>query len=440
MSYVPNPQWVVQSMLESMGLCTLEELFNDIPDALRLKRDLRLGEPQSELELRRDLNRLAAKNIDVDTYPCFLGAGAYDHYIPAVVEQLLLRSEFYTAYTPYQAEMSQGILQAIFEYQTMICSLTGMDVANASMYDGGSALAEACSLACEETRRRKILVADTVHPRYLQIARTYAMGGKMEIVPVPGQNGVVDTGRLASLIDDQTAAVAIQNPNFYGILEANLAQIAGAIHEHGGLLIMSVDPISLGILKPPADWGADVAVGEGQALGNPLSYGGPYLGFFATTRKLMRRTPGRLVGETVDHDGRRAFVLTLQAREQHIRREKSSSNICSNEALCALAAAIYLTVTGKEGLREVAARSHQVACYARQQLEQAGLKLKFDQPFFKEFAVKVKDPQAANRALLANGMLGGYDLGDALLLAFTEKRTRAEVDRLTSVLGGMGRE
>lgn len=440
MSYVPNPPWVVQQMLDSMGLGSIEDLFSDIPEELKLKRELNLPGPQSELELRRDLAKLAAKNMSVESCPCFLGAGAYDHYIPAVVEQMLMRSEFYTAYTPYQPEISQGILQAIFEYQTMICNLTGMDVANASLYDGGSAMAEACALACDVTRRKKVLVPDTVNPCYIEVARTYAIGGKMEIILVPGKDGVADADAIASMIDGQTAGVVVQNPNFYGNLEVGIEKIEKAIHASKGLLLMSVDPISLGILKPPADWGADVVTGEGQSLGNPLSFGGPYLGFFAATEKLMRKIPGRLVGETNDLEGKRAFVLTLQAREQHIRREKASSNICSNEALCALAATVYLTIVGREGLKEIAKRCHQLACYAKQQLEKAGLKLKFQQPFFKEFAVAISDPRAANAALLKEGIIGGCELDGALLLAFTEKRTCAEIDRLISVLGGMARE
>ncbi len=440
MNYVPNPPWVVREMLDTIGIKSMEDLFADIPEAVKLNRELNLPRPESEMELRRDLAALAARNLAADDRPCFLGAGAYDHYIPAVVEHLLLRSEFYTAYTPYQPELSQGILQSIFEYQTMIANLTGMDLANASMYDGGSALAEACALACDTTRRRKILLPETVHPAYRQVIQTYAMGGKMEIVPVPGDEGIADPEAVTSRIDKQTAAVVIQHPNFYGNLETELRRIEQAVHGAGGLLIMAVDPISLGLLKPPGEWGADIAVGEGQPLGNPLSFGGPYLGFFAATEKLMRRVPGRLVGETVDRDGNRAFVLTLQAREQHIRREKAGSNICSNEALCALAATIYLTVVGKEGLKEIARRCHGLACYARQQLEKAGLKLKYRKPFFKEFAVAIGDPQAANAALLKEGIIGGYELEGALLLAFTEKRTRAEIDRLVSVLGGIAHE
>lgn len=415
----------------------IDELFTDIPGELKLKSDLELGEPLSELELRKKMSELAAKNVTTGEYPCFLGAGAYDHYVPAVVEHVLSRSEFVTAYTPYQAELSQGVLQSIFEYQTMICSLTGMDVANASMFDGGSALAEACSLAVDATRRKRIIVTDTVNPQYLKVIRTYALGEKMEIVVVPGQDGITDADEVIRLIDRDTAAVVIQNPNFYGLLETDIERIEQAVHASKGLLIMSVDPISLGILKPPADLGADIAVGEGQALGNPLSFGGPYLGFFAVKKKLMRRVPGRLVGETKDLDGKRAFVLTLQAREQHIRREKASSNICSNEALCALAATVYLSVVGPKGLRAIATRCHELACYARERLVDAGYSLKYQQPFFKEFPVKVNDPAVVNGALLKQGIIGGFDLEDALLLTFTEKRTKSDIDRLVDVLKGV---
>ncbi len=440
MGYVPNPPWVAEQMLEAIGLNSFEDLFIDIPAGLKLSRELNLPPAQSELELRRDLKHLAAKNITVDEYPCFLGAGAYDHYIPAVVEQMLMRSEFYTAYTPYQPEISQGILQAIFEYQTMICNLTGMDLANASMYDGGSALAEACSLAGDVTGRKKILIAGTVNPCYVEVARTYSLGGKTEIILAPSQEGIVDVGRTIAMVDEQTAAVVVQYPNFYGNLESDLEKLGQAIHKRKGLFLMVVDPISLGILRPPAAWGADIAVGEGQSLGNPLNYGGPYLGFFATTKKLMRKMPGRLVGESVDLEGKRAFVLTLQTREQHIRRERATSNICSNEALCALAATIYLTIVGQKGLKEIGKRCHQLACYAQQQFMQAGLKLKYPQPFFKEFAIGINNPQAANEILLEKGIIGGLELDGALLLAFTEKRTCKEIDQLVSILGGMAHE
>ncbi len=437
MAYTPNPPGVIQEMLDSLGMEDIDELFIDIPRELQLDRELDLGEPLSELELRRKMSQLAGKNITTAAYPCFLGAGAYDHYVPAVVEHVLSRSEFVTAYTPYQAELSQGVLQSIFEYQSMICILTGMELSNASMFDGGSALAEACLLAADATRRKKVLVAGTINPRYLQVLHTYTHGKEINVVVIPERDGAFDADEMIKQIDKDTAAAVIQFPNFYGLLEPEIEKIETAIHTVKGLLIMAVDPISLGILKPPADWGADIAVGEGQPLGNPLSFGGPYLGFFAANKKLMRRVPGRLVGQTKDLDGKRAFVLTLQAREQHIRREKASSNICSNEALCALAAAVYLSLVGPEGLRAVATRCYELACYARDRLQEAGMSLKYQLPFFKEFPVRVGDPAAANRALLNQGIIGGYELGDALLFAFTEKRTKEEIDRLVDVLKGV---
>jgi len=422
-------------MLDSAGFSSMDELFADIPDAVKLKGELSLGPGRGEMEVGRELKALAARNLNTEDYPCFLGAGAYDHYIPAAIDQLLLRSEFYTAYTPYQPEISQGILQSIFEYQSMICLLTGMDVANASMYDGGSALAEACALACANAKGKKVLLPDTIHPEYLQVLKTYAISGRMEIVTVASEEGVCGQEQMLALIDKDTAAVVIQQPNFFGNLE-QVQNLAEAVHQNKGFLVMAVDPISLAVLKPPAELGADIVVGEGQALGNSLSFGGPYLGFFAASKKFLRKIPGRIVGQTTDLEGKRAFVLTLQAREQHIRREKASSNICSNEALNALAATIYLTLVGRAGLHAIATRCHQLAVYAARELEKAGLKLKYQQPFFREFAVLLDDPAGANRRLLENGIIGGYDLKDAMLLAFTEKRSKAEIDRLVAVLGG----
>ncbi len=436
MKYTPNPPWVVKDMLKTLGLNSFNDLFSDIKDELKIKEGLKLPAGMGEMELRRFMQDLAHRNISTEDYPCFLGAGAYDRYIPAAVEQLLLRSEFYTAYTPYQAEISQGLLQSIFEYQTMICKLTGMDVSNASMYDGGSALAEACSLACNSGKsRRKIIISDTVHPEYLEILKAYSLSERMEVVVIPGIDGTADIDAMVAGIDHQTAAAVIQQPNFYGILEDG-SKLEQAVHAHKGMFIMAVEPVSLAVLKSPGEWGADIAVGEGQALGISLSLGGPYLGFFAARKDLMRKIPGRIVGQTTDMNGNRSYVLTLQAREQHIRREKASSNICSNEALCALSASMYLTFIGEEGLREIALRSHQLALYAKEQLERVGLQLKYQKPYFMEFAVKVSDPAAANQKLLANGIIGGYQLEDALLLAFTEKRSRAEIDHLAAVLGG----
>ena len=436
MKYTPNPPLVVEEMLKTIGLDNLDDLFQDIRDELRIKQGLNLPSGMGEMELRLHMRELASRNRNTDDYPCFLGAGAYDHYIPAAVEQLLLRSEFYTAYTPYQPEISQGILQSIFEYQTMICKLTGLEVSNASLYDGGSALAEACNVASLNGKgRKKLVISDTVHPEYIDILKAYSLSGRWEVVLIPSRNGSADTEAMAKAIGDDTACAIIQQPNFFGILEDATA-VEEAAHKHKALFIMAVEPISLAVLKSPAEWGADIAVGEGQPLGNNLSFGGPYLGFMAAQKSLMRKIPGRIVGQTTDMDGKPAYVLTLQAREQHIRREKAGSNICSNQALCALAASMYLTFVGDRGLKEIARRCHSLAVYACRELQKAGLELKYDQPFFNEFALKISDPASANRKLLQNGIIVGYELTDALLLAFTEKRTKAEIDRLVTVLGG----
>lgn len=435
MRYTPNPPQVAEEMLKSIGFSSFEDLFADIPEEVKLKRELDLPPGLSEIEVRRELINKARRNITVDEYPCFLGAGAYDHFVPAVVDQILLRSEFYTAYTPYQPEISQGILQSIFEYQTMICNLTGLEVSNASMYDGGTALAEACQVAAS-SKAKKIVVPDTIHPENLSILKTYELSGKFYLEVVPGRNGFMDVEAMKEKIDKETAGVIVQQPNFYGLLEAGIEELAEKVHQNKGLLIMSVDPISLAILKSPAEYGADIAVGDGQVLGNSLSFGGPYLGFFAASEKLLRKIPGRIVGQSVDSEGKRAFVLTLQAREQHIRREKASSNICSNQALCALAATIYLSLIGPEGLKNIALRSHQMAVYAKNEFLKKGFQLKYEGPFFREFAVKMDNPGEMNRRLLANGIIGGYELKDAMLVAFTEKRTKAEIDKLIAVLGG----
>ena len=439
MAYTPNPKRVQDEMLQRIGLNSMEELFTDIPDDLKLKKPLALEQSHSEIELRRHLQVLANKNVNVDQYPCFLGAGAYDHFVPAVVDHILQRSEFYSSYTPYQPEISQGVLQAIFEYQTLICQLTGMEVSNASMYDAGTALAEACQMACDASKRSHILLADTVHPEYTEILNTYSISGKMKITSVAGQAGGADIEKTLTMIDRDTAAVVIQHPNFYGNLE-EISKLEAAIHQQKGLLIMIVDPISLGILKSPGQCSADIVVGEGQALGNGLNFGGPYLGFMASTKKYMRKLPGRIVGQTMDFEGRRAFVLTLQAREQHIRREQASSNICSNQALNALAASIYMAIVGAQGLKDIATRCHQLAVYACDEFQKKGFKLKYERPFFKEFALQVKDPRQINQMLLENGIIGGYELDDALLLAFTEKRTRAEIDKLVALIGGFGND
>lgn len=438
--YISNTPEQQQQMLHEIGAERIEDLFATIPKEVRLSRALDLPDGLSEMETIRRVQALAKDNVNTEDYTCFLGAGAYDHFIPSVVDHLLSRQEFYTAYTPYQPEISQGTLQAIFEYQSMICMLTGMDVANASMYDGASALAEAALMACGATRRSEVLVAKSVHPESREVLKTYARFQGVKVVEFGYKNGTVDIEDLESKLTADTAAVLVQTPNFFGIIE-DLSDIAQLAHDNKSLLVTSCDPISLALLKPPGEYGADIVVGEGQSLGNPLSYGGPYLGFFAATNKLLRRMPGRIVGQTVDKEGTRGFVLTIQTREQHIRREKATSNICSNQALNALAATIYMTAMGKQGLKQVAEQCAAKAQYAYQQLIKSGsFEPMFDAPFFKEFSVRYNgDVSELNNRLMNENIIGGYDLGkneadlkNGWLVAVTEKRTKNEIDLLVS--------
>lgn len=440
--YIPNTEADKKRMLDSIGVSSMSDLFSDIPDSLKLNRKLNIDEAMSEIEIARHMKKLTDKNKSVEELVCFLGAGAYDHYIPSVVKHLAMRSEFYTAYTPYQPEISQGTLQVIFEYQTMITNLTGMDVTNASMYDGPTATAEAAIMACENTRRKSIIVSKTVNPETRKVLKTYLTVRDIELIEVDMVDGVTDVEKLKSLVDKNTAGVIVQSPNFFGIIE-DVAEVEKTIHENKGNLIMYVDPISLGILKTPGELGADIVVGEGQSLGNRLNYGGPYLGFLAATSKLVRKLPGRIVGQSIDADGKRAFVLTLQAREQHIRRYKATSNICSNQGLNMVMAAIYMVTMGKKGLREVALQSTQKAHYAYNEMVKSGkFKPLFDKPFFKEFAVSSDiDANKVNKELLNKGILGGYELrkeynelNNGLLFCVTEKRTKEEIDKLVGAL------
>jgi glycine dehydrogenase subunit 1 len=442
--YLPMTDQDRKAMLNTIGVNHVDELFADIPEAIRFKGKLDIPEAMSEPELVRHMRRLAGQNLDFGRVVSFLGAGMYEHHIPSVVGHVIGRSEFYTAYTPYQPEISQGELQAIFEFQSMICELTGMEVANSSMYDGPTALAEAASMASAVSRKGKVLVSRTVHPEARSVLRTLAKGLGLEIVEVPHADGVTDVDRLDQLADAETAAIIVQTPNFFGNLE-DLSAIEPIAHRHKGLFVVSVNPLSLGILEPPASFGADVVVGDAQPLGIPVQFGGPSCGFFATTDKLMRRIPGRIVGQTTDEDGVRGFVLTLQAREQHIRREKATSNICSNQALNALAAAVYMSALGKQGMQDVANLNLQKAHYAyRQLLNVSRVEPLFEQPFFNEFAVKLpRSAKELQKVLLEKGILGGYDLskdypelGDAVLLAVTEVRTKAEIDELVSTVEG----
>jgi glycine dehydrogenase subunit 1 len=437
-SYISNTDADRQAMLQAMGKKSVDDLFAAIPQELQLKRTLDLPSAQSEMEAAQQVKSLANSNRSTDDLVCFLGAGAYDRYIPAVVDQLLIRQEFYTAYTPYQPEISQGTLQAVFEYQSMICALTGLDVSNASLYDGASALAEAMILSCKETGRKSVAVSRTVHPQGREVLRTYARFQGISVTEFGWKNGVVDMDGLKAALNADTACVIVQNPNFFGCVE-DLEQMAQAAHANGSLLVTSCEPISLALLKSPGEAGADIAVGEGQGMGNLLSFGGPYLGFIAARQKLLRKMPGRIVGQTVDAEGTRGFVLTVQTREQHIRREKATSNICSNEALNALAATIYLSAMGKEGLVQAANLSLQKAKYAYDRLVETGkFKPLWNAPFFGEFALTYKgSTDKLNRQLLAHNILGGYELEESYpelkngwLVAVTEKRTKEEIDAM----------
>jgi glycine dehydrogenase subunit 1 len=441
LSYVLNTPDDQRAMLEQIGVKSIEELFHSIPAELRLKRPLKVPPALTEIELTQHLQRLAHRNRPADKAVCFLGGGSYDHFIPAVVDAVAGRSEYYTAYTPYQAEASQGSLQAFFEYQTLLCQLTGMDVANASLYDGGSAVAEAVLMALTITGRSgQVLVADSVHPEYRRTLATYLANLEARPVILPTPHGFLDPDDLKRAVDERTACVVVQHPNFFGGLE-EVEALAEAAHAKGALFVVSFDPISLGLLKRPGQYGADICVAEGQCLGNPMSFGGPFLGILGCREEYVRKMPGRLVGQTVDRHGRRCWVLTLQTREQHIRREKATSNICTNQGLMALKAAVYLAALGPQGLKETAELCTRKAHYAAQRLVQIeGVRPRFDRPFFKEFTLAVPgDAPALLARLLAAGYHAGLhlgrwypDLGDTISVAVTEKRTRAEIDGLAA--------
>lgn len=435
-SYVPNTKDERQEMLEFCGYTSFEDMFSIIPDELKLKNPLNLPEGKSELETRRIVTKMAEKN---KIFPhIFRGAGAYNHYIPSMVGNVLAKENFQTAYTPYQAEISQGILQSIFEYQTMICDLTGMDVSNASVYDGATAAAEAVAM-CRSRKQNKVVVSEAVHPDVLAVIKTYVFGNEMELVTVPAKDGVTDIEALGAALDKEVSSVYIEQPNFFGNIEAAEA-IADFTHEAGAKLIMGVNPMTTALLKSPREYGADVAVGDGQPLGLPMAFGGPYLGFMACTQKLMRQLPGRIVGQTQDDDGQVGYVLTLQAREQHIRREKASSNICSNQALCALAVGVYLTTMGNKGFAQVAKSSLANAHYLAKGLAEAGLKLENDTAFFNEFVtVSEKSSQAILDALEKEDILGGLPLDDnRILWCCTEMNTKEEMDNVIRLVKEVG--
>lgn len=441
MSYVLNTAADQQAMLERIGVASIEELFAAIPPALRLKRPLQVPPALSEIELTQHIQQLSGRNRPADDTVCFLGGGSYDHFIPAVVDAIAGRSEFYTAYTPYQAEASQGSLQAFFEFQTLICQLTGLDVANASLYEGGSAVAEAVLMAMTVTGRQgKVIVPESLHPEYRRTLRTYLANLEPKVETLPTPNGFLDPDDVKKAITDDTCCVVVQHPNFFGCLE-EVEAIAKIAHNRGALFVVSYDPISLGLLKRPGEYGADIAVAEGQCLGNPMVYGGPVLGLLSCRDAFLRKMPGRLVGQTVDRKGKRCWVLTMQTREQHIRREKATSNICTNQGLFALRATVYLAALGPKGLTETADLCVRKAHYAAEQLSRiSGVQLRFQRPFFKEFTVKVPgDVPGLLDRLLDTGIHGGLHLGrwfpalaDSLCLAVTEKRTKAEIDALAA--------
>lgn len=440
--YIPLTEKDKQEMLQTIGVKSIGELFGDVPSDILLNRDLNIAEGEAETTLLRRLNRIASKNITKETHTSFLGAGVYDHYAPSVVDAMISRSEFYTAYTPYQPEISQGELQAIFEFQTLICELTDMDVANSSMYDGMTSFAEACILAFSQTKKNKIVVSKGLHYQALQVLHTYAKTRKeFEVVEIDLDGTVTDLKKLEAAVDDETAAVAVQYPNFYGSIE-DLEKIHSFIEEKKALFIVYANPLALGLLTPPGSFGADIVVGDTQPFGIPAQFGGPHCGYFATTKKLMRKVPGRLVGQTQDDEGNRGFVLTLQAREQHIRRDKATSNICSNQALNALASSIAMSALGKQGIYDIAVQNIEHANYAKQQFIKKGFEV-LDGTSFNEFVVKFDKPiQQVNEELVKYNIIGGFDLGvvsddfkNHMLIAVTELRTKDEIDTFVEKAG-----
>jgi len=442
--YLPMTEQDKKAMLETIGVSSIDELFSDIPEKVKFKGEYNIKPAKSETALMKELFQMASRNADLKRNVSFLGAGVYDHYMPVIVDHVISRSEFYTAYTPYQPEISQGELQAIFEFQTMICELTGMDVANSSMYDGGTALAEAAMLSAGHTKRKTILVSSAVHPESREVLKTYAKGQYLDVVEVPVTDGVTDVDALKGLVNADVAAVIVQYPNFFGRIEP-LKELEEVIHENKSMFVVSSNPLSLGVLTPPGKFGADIVIGDAQVFGIPTAFGGPHCGYFAVTTKLMRKVPGRLVGQTTDDQGRRGFVLTLQAREQHIRRDKATSNICSNQALNALAASVAMTALGKKGVREMAAANLQKTHYAKTAFKEAGFDIAYDGHSFNEFIVKFNQPvKELNQKLLQKGIIGGYDLGrdyaelaNHMLIAVTEQRSKEEIDTLVKELGDL---
>ena len=442
MPYLFNTPEEQQAMLEAIGVASIDELFTQIPEKHHFNRPLDIPAAMGEMELTQMMSELSERNGHTGKLVCFLGGGSYDHFVPAVVDHIASRGEFYTSYTPYQPEVSQGNLQAMFEYQTLICQLTGLEVSNASLYDGGSAVTEAAMMCLTVTKRHgKIVVPDTVHPEYRQILATYLENLETELVVLETNGGLVTPESIQAAVDGQTACIVLQNPNFFGCVEA-VQEIADIVHDAGALLVVAFDPISLGRLKRPGDQGADIAVAEGQSLGSPMQFGGPFLGIMACREDFVRRMPGRIAGQTVDRRGKRCWVLTLQTREQHIRRDKATSNICTNQGLFALRASIYLALLGPEGLRETADLCLQKAHYAAEQLAKSErFEIAWSNPYFKEFVVRDRDnqvesllAQARKRGILAGVPLGKWypQLSDCFLVAVTEQRTKQQIDELAN--------
>ncbi|MBO0378536.1 aminomethyl-transferring glycine dehydrogenase subunit GcvPA [Staphylococcus warneri] len=440
--YIPLTDQDKQDMLDTIGAKSINELFGDVPSDILLNRDLGIASGEAETTLLKRLNKVASKNITKETHTSFLGAGVYDHYAPSVVNAMISRSEFYTAYTPYQPEISQGELQAIFEFQTLICELTNMDVANSSMYDGMTSFAEACILAYSHTKKNKIVVSKGLHYQALQVLNTYAKTREeFEVVEIDLDGTITDLEKLEQAVDDDTAAVAVQYPNFFGSIE-DLEKIQSFIEGKKALFIVYANPLALGLLTPPGSFGADIVVGDTQPFGIPAQFGGPHCGYFATTKKLMRKVPGRLVGQTQDNEGNRGFVLTLQAREQHIRRDKATSNICSNQALNALASSIAMSALGKQGVYDIAVQNFEHANYAKQAFKEAGFNV-LEGTSFNEFVVEFNQSiSEVNKALAQEDIIGGFDLSavsnefeNHMLIAVTELRTKGEIDTFVKKAG-----
>ncbi|EEQ79394.1 aminomethyl-transferring glycine dehydrogenase subunit GcvPA [Staphylococcus warneri] len=440
--YIPLTDQDKQDMLDTIGAKSINELFGDVPSDILLNRDLGIASGEAETTLLKRLNKVASKNITKETHTSFLGAGVYDHYAPSVVDAMISRSEFYTAYTPYQPEISQGELQAIFEFQTLICELTNMDVANSSMYDGMTSFAEACILAYSHTKKNKIVVSKGLHYQALQVLNTYAKTREeFEVVEIDLDGTITDLEKLEQAVDDDTAAVAVQYPNFFGSIE-DLEKIQSFIEGKKALFIVYANPLALGLLTPPGSFGADIVVGDTQPFGIPAQFGGPHCGYFATTKKLMRKVPGRLVGQTQDNEGNRGFVLTLQAREQHIRRDKATSNICSNQALNALASSIAMSALGKQGVYDIAVQNFEHANYAKQAFKEAGFNV-LEGTSFNEFVVEFNQSiSEVNKALAQEDIIGGFDLSavsnefeNHMLIAVTELRTKGEIDTFVKKAG-----